>query len=183
MSNRKNISLLALCFILLSHNLYSQILLQGTVTDNGGEYLRSGAEPVVNALVTLTDQTNTTRWFSAYTDEQGHYTIKILAIGIADNPSETPGDFQLMQNYPNPLNATTTIRYDIPTQSHVSLRIYDTLGRLVTELVNAEGRAAGAHAVVWDGTNFDGTVVPSGLYVYALQTEKSRVVKKMVVLE
>ncbi|MBN2012828.1 T9SS type A sorting domain-containing protein [candidate division KSB1 bacterium] len=95
----------------------------------------------------------------------------------------TPATFTLHQNYPNPFNATTTIRYDMPTQSHVTLRIYDTLGRLVVELVNAEGQAAGAHAVVWDGTDNSGRVVPSGLYVYALQTETSKVVKKMVVLE
>ncbi|MBN2011853.1 T9SS type A sorting domain-containing protein [candidate division KSB1 bacterium] len=85
--------------------------------------------------------------------------------------------------YPNPFNATTTIRYDMPTQSHVTLRIYDILGRLVAELVNAEVQSAGAHAVVWDGTDNSGRVVPSGLYVYSLQVDGIRMVKKMVVLE
>ncbi len=63
------------CLIVFSQMLLSQIVLQGTVTDNRGEYLGNGAGPVVNVLVKVTDQTDPGRNFSAYTDDQGHILV------------------------------------------------------------------------------------------------------------
>ena len=60
-----------------SENVNASFQLQGTVSDNGADFLGNGAEPVANALVTITDQTDTNRTFSSYTDEQGHYLIEI----------------------------------------------------------------------------------------------------------
>ena len=56
MFSRKHFSLLTICFMLLSQNLFSQIVFEGVITDNGAEYLGNDAEPVINALVTITDQ-------------------------------------------------------------------------------------------------------------------------------
>ena len=61
MFNRKHVVLIVLCSTILSTNLMSQIALQGSVTNNGGAYLGSGAEPVVNAMVTIIDQADTNR--------------------------------------------------------------------------------------------------------------------------
>jgi len=77
MDNRKHFMIASLCFLSTARFLFSQIVLQGTVRDNGGEYLGSVAEPVVNALVTVTDQSDAGRTFSTSTDEQGQYTIQI----------------------------------------------------------------------------------------------------------
>jgi thermitase len=83
----------------------------------------------------------------------------------------------LRQNYPNPFNPTTTIRYFVPTTRHITLRVYDLLGREVTRLV--EGVAnAGEHEVVLDGSG-----LPSGIYFYRLQGESFVDTKKLVLLK
>ena len=56
---------------------------------------------------------------------------------VATEPEETPGAFTLKQNYPNPFNPTTTIEYSLDTMSEVQLRVFDSMGREVAELVNA----------------------------------------------
>ena len=78
---------------------------------------------------------------------------------------EAPRTFALHSNYPNPFNPRTTIGYTLPQVSHVSLRIYDILGREVAHLVEDE-RAAGYHEAVWEAGRF-----ASGVYVYRLRVE------------
>jgi hypothetical protein len=77
--------------------------------------------------------------------------------------AELPGQFQLLQNYPNPFNPGTTIKYDLPKATHVSLTVYDLLGRELSVLVN-ERRDAGVYEVKFDGSN-----LASGVYFYYLQ--------------
>ncbi|MCH8525370.1 MAG: CotH kinase family protein [Balneolales bacterium] len=78
-----------------------------------------------------------------------------------DNP-QIPSSFVLLGNYPNPFNPSTTIRYHLPSDAYVNLRIYDTLGRLVTTLVDQRS-APGTHNVV-----FDASGLSTGVYVYQL---------------
>jgi len=90
---------------------------------------------------------------------------------------------QLYQNFPNPFNPTTTIRYDLTgTPGHVSLRIYDVGGRWVTTLVN-DVQGAGIQSATWDGRNSHGSLVASGIYLYVLETPRMRFTKKMVLLQ
>ena len=77
--------------------------------------------------------------------------------GVA--PEETIAAYRLFNNYPNPFNPTTTIRYDLPEPAKVSLIVYDVLGRKVAELVNEE-KAAGYHSITWNAAN-----VASGVYL------------------
>jgi len=181
MFNQKYFSLLTICFLLLVKNLFSQIVLQGTVTDNGGEYLGNGAEPVVNALVIVTDQFDAGRFFSAYTNEQGQYTIQITQTDVADDPSGTPGKFRLLQNYPNPFNPSTVIGYELSQPSYVSIEIYNVLGRKVKTLLN--GFQSSSSQVVWDATDDHGQGVPAGLYIYSMQTGDIRINKKMLLID
>ncbi|MCH7516608.1 MAG: T9SS type A sorting domain-containing protein [Bacteroidetes bacterium] len=85
--------------------------------------------------------------------------------------------FALSQNYPNPFNPETRIDYTLPEQQNVSLRVYNMLGELVKELVN-EVKPAGTYSVTFDGTN-----LPSGIYVYRIQTEGFSENKKMTFLK
>lgn len=78
-----------------------------------------------------------------------------------------PTDFQLEQNFPNPFNPTTTIYYQLPADSRVTLKIYDILGREVKTLVE-EQKSAGYYNVMWDATNSSGNKVSSGAYVYRI---------------
>lgn len=88
-----------------------------------------------------------------------------------------PVTFKLHNNYPNPFNPTTTIKYDIPENSHVSLKVYDILGREVATLINGV-KNAGYHQVT-----FDASRLASGTYVYRITTDKQSYSKKMLLLK
>lgn len=86
----------------------------------------------------------------------------------------TAAEFTLQQNYPNPFNPATTIRFAIPTSGVVTLRVYNQLGELVTELVNGE-LEVGAHSVEFNASNLS-----SGVYLYELKASGIRQVKKLI---
>jgi uncharacterized delta-60 repeat protein len=77
-----------------------------------------------------------------------------------------PQECRLEQNYPNPFNASTALSYQLPVASRVSLRVYNTAGRLVATLVDG-WRAAGKHELTWDARD-----LPSGMYVYRIQARQ-----------
>jgi hypothetical protein len=87
-----------------------------------------------------------------------------------------PVQFYLAQNYPNPFNPTTTIKYQIPELSFVTLKVYDVLGKEITTLVK-EDKPAGTNKI-----EFNGIILPSGVYFYRLQAGDYIVTKKMVLL-
>ena len=93
----------------------------------------------------------------------------------------TPNTFRLFDNFPNPFNPTTLIRFQVPGTSHVQLKIYNSLGQEVRTLVN-RNQAAGTQSVVWDGRNNAGNSVASGIYYYRLQAGNFVQVKKMMLL-
>ena len=91
--------------------------------------------------------------------------------------SSLPIDINLFQNFPNPFNPITTIKYDLPNTSDVSLIIYDILGRKVKELVNTK-QEAGRYEVQFNASN-----LASGVYIYQLNAEKYINSKKMILLK
>ncbi|RMF67218.1 MAG: T9SS C-terminal target domain-containing protein [Calditrichaeota bacterium] len=93
-----------------------------------------------------------------------------------------PETFELSQNFPNPFNPETHIRFQIPEAGVVTIRIFDVLGREVRTLVN-EQRQAGFHEVVWDAKNNDGTRVSSGIYYYRISVGEFHLTKKMLLLK
>jgi hypothetical protein len=88
-----------------------------------------------------------------------------------------PGEIRLFQNYPNPYNPTTKIRYQIPTTGLVSLRVYNLLGEVVATLVNVE-KSAGNYYV-----EFIASGLPSGIYFYRLQAGNFVETRKMILLK
>jgi V8-like Glu-specific endopeptidase len=93
-----------------------------------------------------------------------------------------PESFSIEQNYPNPFNPETTIRYQLPIDSRVSLTIHNLMGQKIVSLV-AGNRAAGFHAVTWNGRDAQGSKVPSGVYLYNFSAGDFRVTKKMILIE
>lgn len=94
-----------------------------------------------------------------------------------------PAQFALKNNYPNPFNPVTNIRYELPKASLVTLKVYNKLGQTVRTLVNEE-KTAGYYSVQWDGENDSGVKVSSGIYFYSIVTNAGYVkVKKMVFLK
>ena len=101
---------------------------------------------------------------------------------MSDILSEIPVAFSLNHNYPNPFNPITTIEYSLKEPAHVTMMIYDMLGRKVTTLKNEE-QDLGFYQVQWKGTNDYGRKVSSGVYFYAIQMGDFKQVKKMVLLK
>ncbi len=94
-----------------------------------------------------------------------------------------PTAYELPQNFPNPFNPVTTIRYGLPKAESVTLKIYNLLGAEVATLVDNEPKAAGYHVAIWDGRNKNGGVIASGVYVYRLQAGSFVMTKKMAVVK
>ncbi|MEE9270600.1 MAG: Ig-like domain-containing protein [Candidatus Krumholzibacteria bacterium] len=90
--------------------------------------------------------------------------------------------FTLEQNFPNPFNPTTTIRFTLAQDSHVKLVVYDVAGRRVQTLVN-EKRIANHYDVEWDGRNSSGHSVASGVYFYKIVAGKFSKTRKMLLLK
>jgi photosystem II stability/assembly factor-like uncharacterized protein len=88
----------------------------------------------------------------------------------------TPATFSLQQNYPNPFNPSTTIKFELPTAGHVSLKVFDVLGREVSTLVN-EQMQAGSYK-----RTFDAGGLTSGVYFYRLQTSDLVQTKRLILL-
>jgi len=91
------------------------------------------------------------------------FTIDSLIVSVDPYNSDIPIEFSLNQNYPNPFNPTTTINYQIPELSFVTIKVYDVLGNEIVTLVNEE-KAVGSYEV-----EFNATLLPSGVYFYRLQ--------------
>jgi len=94
-----------------------------------------------------------------------------------------PVEFALYQNFPNPFNPSTTIRYGLPAASRVTLKIYNILGQQIAEIINQE-QSEGTYEVVWNAA------VASGLYFYRIEAasitepdHKFTQLKKMLVLK
>jgi hypothetical protein len=94
-----------------------------------------------------------------------------------DDESVLPKEFTLYQNYPNPFNPTTTISFQLPITSQVTLKIYDVLGNEVAILVN-ENKPAGSYEVM-----FDATRLSSGMYFYRIDIKNFSQVRKMILLK
>jgi hypothetical protein len=102
----------------------------------------------------------------------------------ADNEFQQtlPSTIQLEQNYPNPFNSGTTIEFTVSQLGHTQISIFNLLGQLVTVLVDEE-ISAGTHQLMWDGKDFSGAVVPSGIYFYEIETKGHNIARKMILLK
>jgi hypothetical protein len=100
-----------------------------------------------------------------------------VSTAITDNTGSLPDKFLLSQNYPNPFNARTSISYFIPSESHVTLEIFDLLGGKVETLVN-QIESAGTHTVIWNAEDF-----PSGVYFYKLRAGDLSRTSRMILLK
>jgi hypothetical protein len=93
-----------------------------------------------------------------------------------------PQAFALNQNFPNPFNPVTKIKYDLPEAATVSLRVYDVTGRLVTTLVDGQ-MEAGYYEATWTGTTDLGNAVSSGIYFYVIQAGDFTQTRSMTLLK
>jgi len=99
------------------------------------------------------------------------------AVNVKSEELVIPNEFVMNQNYPNPFNPNTTIDYQIPELSFVTLKVYDVLGNEVATLVNGE-KPIGNYEV-----NFNAIGLPSGIYFYKLNAGDFVETKKMILLK
>lgn len=109
--------------------------------------------------------------------EGANVSLNSQAPGVA-----LPTEFSLSQNVPNPFNPTTQVSFALPKAANVNLTIYNVLGQQVKTLVNQE-LAAGVQTIEWDGTDYSGRTVASGVYFYRLNAGDFQATKKMLMLK
>lgn len=109
-------------------------------------------------------------WSSAW----NFFTIVTAAqkIGI-----EVPTEYKLYDNYPNPFNPVTKIKFDIPHKSYVKLEVFDISGKKISELINQE-MTEGMYETKWDASNF-----ASGIYFYKITAGEFKKVMKMILIK
>lgn len=101
---------------------------------------------------------------------QGFWVPMEEPIGVEENPSLSNTN---LVNFPNPFNSSTTIRYELPGTSNVTLKIYDVMGHQVRVLVNGT-QDYGKQEINWDGKDENGVLVGSGSYLYELNVQPAQ---------
>ena len=116
--------------------------------------------------------------------EAGLDAFEVLKIdcegtSISDNSPDTdlPKEFALIGSFPNPFNASSTIKYDLPKPAHVQLEIFNLLGQRVAMLIDGS-KAAGHHSVNWNAS-----MMPSGVYFYRLRADSFQDTQKMLLIK
>jgi hypothetical protein len=101
---------------------------------------------------------------------------------VEETNSEQISGYHLGDNYPNPFNPTTTIKYQIPQLSFVTLEVYDVLGNEIATLVNEE-KLVGIYKIEFNSHSGEVRNLPSGIYFYMLRTGNFVETKKMILLK
>jgi hypothetical protein len=114
---------------------------------------------------------------SLWSDQESFVVSPVVGIEPGDNSNQIPNDFSLVQSYPNPFNASTTIQYSLPTACHVNLEIYDLMGNKVTTLLDGY-EAAGFHQYLWQAGEYS-----SGTYLYRIKAGDFEMVKKTTLIK
>lgn len=111
--------------------------------------------------------------------------VVLLNVGeelMMNTTAAIPTTYELDQNFPNPFNPTTTIRFGLPETGEVSLKVYNARGQLVRTLANGNFEA-GYHNITWDAKLDNGSHVASGIYFYQILSKDFHQVKKMILLK
>ncbi len=110
-----------------------------------------------------------------------YYNHEAVA-GVEEETETTPSKVTLYQNYPNPSHGKTMIRFSVPSNTAISLDIYDVAGRLVRTLASGTP-GAGNYFTVWDGKDAYGKAAPGGVYLYTLSAGKFSETKKLLLIQ
>ena len=101
----------------------------------------------------------------------------LIVTDLKENFKIKPKEFRIYQNYPNPFNPSTVVSWQLPSGSHVLIKVYDILGNEIATLVNEE-KSAGTYKV-----EFNASSLSSGVYFYKIQAATFSQVKKMILLK
>lgn len=99
------------------------------------------------------------------------------SVGITPVSNTVPASFGLSQNFPNPFNPSTSIRFDVPKSAYVKLKVFDVSGKILDVLVN-ENLKQGTYEISWNASKYS-----SGIYFYSLETKDFSQTKKMMMIK
>ncbi|MGE5350860.1 MAG: T9SS type A sorting domain-containing protein [Acidobacteriota bacterium] len=102
----------------------------------------------------------------------------VLGVETDNSFKGVPSKYALEQNFPNPFNPSTSIRFDVPQEGLVTLKVYNIVGQVVATLVNNQSLSAGRHIV-----SFDASRLSSGVYFYSMEANGMVITKKMMLLK
>lgn len=166
-------------YILISALLFSSVSISQNVPYNtqGANFMKGQQTGTLSAyLYTSDDSTAVINYFAYLLDSNmnkidsassrlGTNKVQFFnvptPVGREDNP--LPSDYSVFNNFPNPFNPHTTIRYELPQSGNVQVGVYDLGGSLVKMIVN-ENQGAGQHDAVFDGKNGQGEQIAQGVY-------------------
>ncbi|OQY26740.1 MAG: hypothetical protein B6244_12685 [Candidatus Cloacimonetes bacterium 4572_55] len=163
------------------------------VTDEAGEFTIYGLQPEVRYMI----QANRVGYFhSLYLTpitldpfesrtgvDMELIPYDIVSIEVPEDGVVQENDYALFQNFPNPFNPLTTIRFQLPQADHAVVEIYNILGQEVRKLAD-KSYSNGIHQVIWDGKNDSGIAVGSGVYYYRIITQSGfEETKRMALLK
>jgi hypothetical protein len=142
-----------------------------SVYEANSDHLDDSASLLGRTTGTELDLTSVERGYLLVTatDLNGNESAAAAVVASACSQEILPARFQLLPCVPNPFNPQTMIRFDLPSDSLVSLRIYDVSGRCVATLADGEPMAAGRREVAWHGNDAQGRAVAAGTYFCRLE--------------
>lgn len=150
-------------------------------TTNGGDSWDVEASGTTRHLNSVYFATPTTGWAVG----DGGTILRYVSTTGVESGDRTVSTFRLYQNYPNPANPSTVIRYTLPDAWKagrlVSLRVYNARGQLLRTLMR-EWQSAGSYTVIWDGKNDSQEPLPSGIYFYELRAGSYQDTRKVILL-
>lgn len=167
------------------NNLQVRVTVSGTTSNVGGELVDNGGNVVAvinktssNPFILTAPSAGTYTVNAGYKNpskEWGSTSAVINVTGVDESLIDfNPKDYKLFNNYPNPFNPSTKIRYAVPQSAFTTLKVYSITGKEVAVLVN-EQKTPGVYEV-----KFDGAELSSGVYFYKLQSGSFSDVKKMI---
>jgi flagellar hook assembly protein FlgD len=108
--------------------------------------------------------------------------VVIDDVTSVENENINPENMFISLAYPNPFNATVTVRYSLPEESDVEIVIYDIRGRVV-KTIYKEGVSAGENSIIWEGTGESGEKIASGIYLYRVTAGEYEAASRMTLLK
>lgn len=160
-------------FGVVEQNVLARFTQAGTWYDyfSGQAYNITGSGDDLNVEYSLKPGT-----FMIFTSEEIETPVSTPGDDFTD--SGIPDDFSLDQNFPNPFNPTTVIRYSLPENSEVTMEVFDMLGRRVAVLMNGQIQNAGTHAITFNASNLS-----SGTYLLRMRAGNQVMTRKMMLVK
>ncbi|MDR9416600.1 MAG: T9SS type A sorting domain-containing protein [Gracilimonas sp.] len=159
---------------------FEQLLVDTTLTASGDATERSDTTYVIEDDLIGSE---TYFWRVRATNKAGEsswsetFSFLVVSGVSAEEEGSIPESFVLQQNYPNPFNPTTVIPYQLPKATHVTIRVFDMLGRKMSVLVDDE-KPAGRHTIILDASYYS-----SGMYIYQMNADNKIFTKKLMLIK